>query len=274
MDAERMPQKRPMTVKSPREIKLMRTAGLIVWEAHQEAAKVVAPGVNTMEIEEAIAGVFEKYDAIPLFKGVPGPFPFPTVTCVSVNEEVVHGIPGKRTLKEGDIVSIDTGCMVKGWCSDAAVTHPVGEVSAEVQQLLDVTKGTLDLAIELLKTKSFWSEVAAEMARFVRQAKFSVVEDFVGHGIGKDLHEEPKVPNFDSRQLRESDIKLRQGLVLAIEPMVNLGSKRVRCRKDGWTQVTTDGQPSAHFEHTIALTADGPMLLTGPPTGDEIEDSG
>ncbi|MFT7643118.1 MAG: methionyl aminopeptidase, partial [Pirellulaceae bacterium] len=181
----------------------------------------------------------------------------------------VHGIPGKRVLQDGDIVSIDTGCKVKGWCGDAAVTHPVGDVSAEVQQLLEVTKGTLDIAIELLKTKSRWSEIAVEMARFVRQAKFSVVEEFVGHGIGRDLHEEPKVPNFDSRQLRESDIELRPGLVLAIEPMVNMGNKRVRCRKDGWTQVTTDGQPSAHFEHTIALTAAGPQLLTGPPLAEE-----
>ena len=143
----------PITLKSTREIKLMRKAGLIVWEAHQEAAKVVGPGVNTMEIEEVVAGVFEKYDAIPLFKGVPGPYPFPAVTCISVNEEVVHGIPGKRTLKEGDIVSIDTGCKVKGWCGDAAVTHAVGDVSPQVQELLDVTQGTLALAVELLKSR-------------------------------------------------------------------------------------------------------------------------
>ncbi len=260
----------PITLKSTREIKLMRTAGLIVWEAHQEAAKVVGPGVNTMEIEEAVAGVFEKYDAIPLFKGVPGPYPFPAVTCISVNEEVVHGIPGKRTLKEGDIVSIDTGCKVKGWCGDAAVTHAVGNISPQVQELLDVTKGTLVLAIDLLKTKTKWSEIAAEMARFVRRAKFSVVEDFVGHGIGRDLHEEPKVPNFDSRQLRESDVELRPGLVLAIEPMVNAGTPSVEEGADGWTVITADCSLSVHFEHTVALTADGPMRLTAAP-GTEVD---
>ena len=151
-------------------------------------------------------------NAVPLFKGVPGKVPFPAATCISVNEEVVHGIPGQRRLKEGDIVSLDTGCKLNGWCGDSAYTHPVGRVSAGVQKLLDVTKGRLDLAIELMAVKTRWSDVAREMATYVRDNGFSVVENFVGHGIGREMHEEPQVPNFVSAQLRRShDFQLGAG---------------------------------------------------------------
>lgn len=244
----------------------MRRAGLVVWEAHQIAARMVKPGVTTGEIDAAIEKFFLEKNAEPLFKGVPGKVPFPAVTCISVNEEVVHGIPGPRKLKEGDIVSIDTGCKLDGWCGDSAITAPVGRVTPEIQRLLDVTKGTLDLAIRLMAVKKRWSEVAHEMEMFVKDAGYYVVENFVGHGIGREMHEDPQVPNFCSPQLRRrGDFALEPGLVIAIEPMVNMGTKKVKGLKDHWTQATTDGKPSAHFEHTVAMTKDGPVPLTVGP---------
>jgi methionyl aminopeptidase len=244
----------------------MRKAGLVVWEAHQVAAELVKPGVTTAEIDAAVEKLFDEKHAEPLFRGVPGVVPFPAVTCISVNEEVVHGIPGPRQLKVGDCVSIDTGCRVDGWCADSAITHPVGQVEPQVAKLLDVTKGVLDLAIQLMAHKRLWSEVATEMETYVRDAGFSVVESFVGHGIGREMHEDPQVPNFVSKQLRRSgDFELRPGLVIAIEPMVNIGTKRVKGMPDHWTQVTQDGMASAHFEHTVAVTENGPVALTAGP---------
>jgi methionyl aminopeptidase len=252
--------------KSPRELEMMRKAGLLVWEAHQLAAAAVRPGVTTAEIDTIVERFFQQHRAAPLFKGVPGRVPFPAVTCISINEEVVHGIPGPRRLKEGDIVKIDTGCKVAGWCGDAALTHPVGRIDPEVRRLLDVTQATLNLAIRLMGTKSLWSEVAAEMEAFVKKSGFCVVESFVGHGIGREMHEDPQVPNFVSSQLRRGgDFRLQPGLVIAIEPMVNMGTKRVRVRPDHWTQVTADGRQSAHFEHTVAVTEQGPYVLTAAP---------
>ena len=259
-------------LRSTREMAQMRRAGLLVWKAHQIASSLVKPGVTTGEIDAAVEEFFLAHNAVPLFKGVKGKIPFPAVTCISVNEEVVHGIPGKRVLKEGDIVSIDTGCRLDGWCGDSAVTIAVGKVAPEVQQLLDVTSGVLDLAIELMGKYKMWSEVAAEMATYVRKAGFSVVETFVGHGIGREMHEDPQVPNFVSPQLRRNgDFTLEPGLVIAVEPMVNLGSKHVKGLPDHWTQATQDGKPSAHFEHTIAMTDNGPWVLTSPPLeGEQI----
>jgi methionyl aminopeptidase len=252
--------------RSLRELALMRKAGLVVWQAHQLALAVLRPGVTTAEIDKTIEDFFRQQHAEPLFKGVPGKVPFPAVTCISINEEVVHGIPGPRKLKEGDIVSLDTGCKLNGWCGDAAYTHPVGQVRPEVQRLLDVTGQTLDLAIDLMGKRKWWSEVAAAMEAFVRQKGLTVVEQFVGHGIGRQMHEEPQVPNFVSDQLRRGgDFRLLPGLVIAVEPMVNLGTKRVKTRPDHWTQATADGRASAHFEHTIAVTEWGPYVLTAGP---------
>lgn len=248
----------------------MRKAGLIVNKAHQLAAGMIRPGVTTAEIDAAVESLFDDEGAIPLFKGVPGKVPFPAVTCMSINEEVVHGIPGPRQLAEGDIISIDTGCKIEGWCGDAAVTHPVGQIAPRVQELLDVTRGTLELAIRLMGEKSVWSEVAAEMEKYVKDHGFSVVESFVGHGIGRSMHEEPQVPNFCSKQLlKHGDFRLEPGLVIAVEPMVNVGTGDVKAMPDHWTMSTRDGQPSAHFEHTIAISADGPLVLTADPGPDE-----
>ena len=189
---------------------------------------------------------------------------------MSVNEAVVHGIPNDRPLKEGDILSMDTGCRLGGWCGDAAYTYSVGQIKPEVQRLLDATQAVLALAIELLEQKSYWSAIAREMSEFVRDHGYTTVENFVGHGVGREMHEDPQVPNFPSRSLRGSgDFRIEPGLVIAVEPMVNMGTKRVKLLKDHWTQVTADGKPSAHFEHTIAITVDGPQLLTAAPNAVE-----
>ena len=193
---------------------------------------------------------------------VKGKPPFPAVVCASVNEQVVHGIPNKRPLKEGDILSIDTGCRLNGWCGDSAVTLAIGKVSPETQKLLDVTRETLDLSIRAMGRCRYWSEVAGLMERFVKSQGMFVVEKFVGHGIGQDMHEEPQVPNFVSKALKKHDILLEPGLVLAVEPMVALGTKEVRTLDDGWTVETKDRRFSAHFEHTVAMTPAGPRVLT------------
>ncbi len=260
-----------LQLKSTREIGLMRQSGLAVWKAHQIAAKMICPGATTAQIDLAIEEHFAKLGAIPLFLDYPNSVrnkpAFPAVTCMSVNEAVVHGIPDDRPLQEGDIVSIDTGCLLNGWCGDAAVTHPVGRVSSEVQKLLDVTEGVLNLAIEQMNHKSRWSPIAEMMAQYVADHGFSTVECFVGHGIGREMHEDPQVPNFPSRSLRGSgDFRIEPGLVIAVEPMVNMGTKRVKMLEDQWTQVTADGRFSAHFEHTLAVTEDGPVALTVAPT--------
>lgn len=255
-------------LRSLREINLMRRAGLLVWEAHQLVASMIKPGITTLEIDRAVEEFFAGHNAIPLFKGVPGDKgPFPGVCCMSVNEEVVHGIPSRRVLKEGDIVSVDTGCRLDGWCGDSANTFAVGQIDPEVQRLLDVTQGVLELAIDLMSKKSRWSQVAEQMGTYVRDMGFSSVENFVGHGIGRDMHEEPQVPNFLSPSLqRNGDFSLEPGLVIAIEPMVNMGTKKVRQHNDSWTQSTLDSMPSAHFEHTVAITDKGVWVLTDPPS--------
>jgi methionyl aminopeptidase len=248
----------------------MRRAGLLVWQVHRLVAAMIKPGVTTAEIDAVVDRFFAEHHAAPLFKGFPGKVPFPAATCVSINEEVVHGIPGARRLVEGDIVSIDTGCKLSGWCGDAASTYAVGRIGPDVRRLLDVAKNALSLAIVLLGRCSRWSQVAGEMEAYVKRHKYSMVEAFVGHGIGREMHEDPQVPNFVNSQLRrgQGDFRLAPGLVIAVEPMVNMGTKRVRTKADYWTQVTADGRPSAHFEHTVALTENGPYILTAGPNGE------
>lgn len=259
-------------LKSEREIALMRKAGLLVWQAHQIAAELVKPGVTTAEINEAVERFFVEQKAIALFKGVPsntGNVPFPAAACISVNEQLVHGIPGPRVLKEGDVISIDLGCKLNGWCGDAAVTHPVGKISAKAQKLLDVTEGALQLAIELIPKRTRWSQVAREMEAYVKDEKFSVVEGLVGHGIGRNLWESPQVPNYFTLTYEAlGDFPLQPGLVIAVEPMVNMGSKRLKTLSDHWTIVAADGQPTAHFEHTLAITKKGVEVLTAGPHGE------
>ncbi len=251
-----------ISLKRPQEIELMREAGRLVAKALELARKMIEPGITTGEIDAAIERLFLKNQAVPLFKGYPGKVPFPAVACISVNEQVVHGIPGDRKLKLGDLVKVDTGCRLNGWCGDSAWSFPVGEVDAVKQRLLEVGEQNLHAAIHELKSQKRWSDVAQVMESLVHKAGFSVVEQFVGHGIGREMHEDPQVPNFVSSQLRRHDFRIEPGLVLAIEPMVNAGSKRVRVLKDHWTIETEDRKPSVHFEHTVAITADGPCVLT------------
>src|SRR5579872_1289763 len=240
----------------------MREAGRLVAQAHSLVSRMVEPGCTTAEIDAVVERLFEKHGAVPLFKGVPGKVPFPSVCCISINEQVVHGIPGPRQLERGDIVKVDTGCRLNGWCGDAAWTYAVGEIDELKRRLMQIGEENLYLAIREAGRVKRWSEVAQSMEKHVKQAGFSVVEQFVGHGIGREMHEDPQVPNFVSAQLKRHDFRLEPGLVLAIEPMVNAGTKNVRVLKDHWTVETKDRKPSVHFEHTVAITAAGPDILT------------
>lgn len=251
-----------LQLKSAREIEAMRQAGKVVASAHALVRGMVRPGVRTAEIDAAVENLFAEAGAVPLFKNFPGKVPFPAVTCMSVNEVVVHGIPGDRVLNEGDIVSVDTGCKVNGWCGDSAWTYAVGEIDEESQRLMDCGRNTLKIAIESLRSCTRWSQVAKKMELAVKEAGFSVVDQFVGHGIGRKMHEEPQVPNYWRSGMQAEDFRIQPGLVLAIEPMINAGKPGVRILKDHWTAVTVDGKRSVHFEHTVAVTAEGPVLLT------------
>jgi methionyl aminopeptidase len=244
------------------EIAQMREAGKVVAEALRTARSMVRPGVRTIEIDRAIESIYNRHSVTPLFKGYPGKVPFPAVTCISLNEQVVHGIPGQRVLQNGDLVKIDTACKLNGWCADAAICVPVGEVRPEIRRLVQVAEEALQLAIREVGRRRRWSEVAGLIERHIHLAGFSVVEKFVGHGIGRIMHEPPQVPNYTSKEMREYDADLVPGLVLAIEPMVNLGRKDVIELPDGWTVITRDRLPSAHCEHTVAITESGVEVLT------------
>jgi methionyl aminopeptidase len=253
-------------LKSKREIGLMREAGKLVAEALRICRSMAKPGTRTIEIDQAVEKFYARFGAVPLFKGYPGPkVPFPAVTCISLNEQVVHGIPGHRQIREGDLLKIDTACKLNGWCADAAVTIPVGQVSAERQRLVRVAEEVLRIArVEMARCR-YWSEVAGKMQRYAESNGFSVVEQYVGHGIGRIMHEPPQVPNFVSKELKKHDFRLVEGLVLAIEPMVNMGRADTLTLGDHWTVVTKDGLPSAHVEHTFALTNEGVATITADP---------
>jgi methionyl aminopeptidase len=255
-----------ITLRSRREIELMRDAGAVVAGVLSKLQEIARPGVSTAHLDEVAAKLTSQAAALPLFKGVRSPYarmPFPGVICASINEQVVHGIPSNRvTLKPGDILSIDFGVRLRGYCGDAAVTVAIGEISVENRRLMDITKGTLDLAIRMAAPGVRWSKIAGEMQKMAESAGFSVVTEFVGHGIGTQMHEEPRVPNFVSDELLANDIVLAEGMILAVEPMINSGTSNVRTLKDGWTVVTADEKCSAHFEHTIAITGRGCEVLT------------
>ncbi|MBR5757392.1 MAG: type I methionyl aminopeptidase [Thermoguttaceae bacterium] len=258
------------SLKTEKDIWKMRKAGLLTWSAHELVRKIIRPGMTTRELDAEVEKLFDRNFAVGMFKGVPGRVPFPAVTCISINDQVVHGIPGDRVIQDGDLVSVDLGCKIDGWCGDSAYTSLVGSVSEKAKKLVQTTRETLWLAIERLKTARYWSEVARDMEKYVRERGFSVVESFVGHGIGRTMHEEPQVPNFIYESfLREEDFQIRPGLVIAIEPMVNEGGKRIKQLSDFWTIKTADGKLSAHEEHTVGMLKTGPLVLTGPP---ETED--
>lgn len=245
-----------MLLKSPAEIEVMREAGRITASALRVVGEAVVPGVTTAQLDEIAAEHIRKEGGKPAFLGYRG---FPATLCVSVNDEVVHGIPGKRRLREGDIVSVDCGVIVDGYYGDAAMTFPVGHVSDEARRLMDVTREALDAAIARCRPGMRLGDVGNAVQTVVERAGFSVVREYVGHGIGRSMHEEPQVPNFGRAG---TGVTLKPGTVLAIEPMVNAGGYAVRSLDDGWTVVTADGSLSAHFEHTVAITEDGPSILT------------
>ncbi len=259
---------RGIILKSQREIDLMRKAGHLVYQVHEEVRETVKPGITTAELNELAEKRIADAGATALFKGVVNPqarIAFPAALCISVNEEIVHGIPGDRVLNEGDIVSVDCGVRLEGYCGDAARTLAIGEIDENAQKLLDVTENTLKLAIEEMAPDRMWGEVASKMQEYVEQNGFSVVRDFVGHGIGQQMHEEPKVPNYHDRKQAKSDFRLRSNMTIAVEPMVNAGTHEVRYSDaDRWVIVTRDGSWAAHFEHTLAMTDKGVVILTGP----------
>jgi methionyl aminopeptidase len=244
--------------RSQAELDKMRRSGVALKKVHEAVRAVVAPGVSTMDLERVAEEKIRELGAKPAFKGY---YDYPCVLCTSVNNEIIHGIPSpKRVLKDGDIISIDCGVVLDGYYSDAAVTLPVGyTLSPELKKLLDVTEGSLRRAINEVKLGKTVGDIGAVVQEYVEANGFSVVREFVGHGIGTRMHEDPQVPNFG---VRGHGIRLREGMVLAIEPMVNVGKPGARVLDDKWTAVTEDGSYSAHFEHTVAVTRNGPLVLT------------
>ena len=255
----------PIIIKTRREIELMRAAGQLGHRILQEMKSAVRPGVTTAHLNDIARDELNRHGAIGLSKNYPTYKPgegYPAETCISVNEEVVHGVPGPRMLKNGDVVTLDLALSLNGYCADTAITVPVGEVSASMQKLLDVTSGTLDLALTHMKPGKKWSEVARLMQHNVERNGFSVIREFVGHGIGRTMHEDPKVANFVTAEQLRGDFKLRPGMTLAVEPMVVIGRRDVRILDDNWTVVTEDRKAAAHFEHTVAITETGIDILT------------
>jgi len=255
-----------ITLRSRREIELMRRAGAVVAGVLSKLQEIAEPGVTTGYLDRVALQMTAAAGAEALFKGVRSSFakiPFPGAICTSVNEQVVHGIPSDRVkLESGDILSVDFGVRLNGYCGDAAITFAIGEISEDKRKLMDVTKEVLDIAIAKAAPAVKWSRIAAEMQNYAESAGFSVVRDFVGHGIGRKMHEEPRVPNFVSDELLVDDFVLAEGMVIAVEPMINAGRSSVRTMKNGWTVVTRDGKCSAHFENTIAIVKNGCEVLT------------
>lgn len=245
-----------ITLKSSKELERMREAGKIVYLTHQELKKWIQPGITTKEIDQIAEKFIRKMGAVPSFKGYHG---FPGSICTSINDQLVHGIPGNRKLKEGDIISIDIGACYDGYHGDSAWTYPVGKISPEAQRLLEVTEASLYKGLEQAKPGARIGDLSHAIQTVVESAGFSIVREYVGHGIGKDLHEDPKVPNYG---LPGKGPRLKPGMTLAVEPMVNAGSRHVRTLEDHWTVVTVDGSLCAHFEHTIAITEEGYEILT------------
>jgi methionyl aminopeptidase len=242
--------------KTERELEIMREAGRIVALTHQELQKYITPGITTKELDVIAEKFIRSCNAIPSFKGYNG---FRGSICVSVNEELVYGIPGDRVLREGDIISIDIGAKYNGYHGDSAWTYPVGEISDETQRLLDVTEESLYKGLKEAKPGDRLSNISHAIQTYVEERNFSVVREYVGHGVGQDLHEDPQIPHYGPPN---KGPRLKPGMVLAIEPMVNAGTRYVKTLADDWTVVTVDGKVCAHFEHTVAITETGYEILT------------
>jgi len=252
--------------KSPAELEKMRASGMLVYSILQKMREMVEEGITTMDLEKVAERMIRDAGAKPAFKGYYVPAVgsrFPYVLCTSINDEIVHGMPSaKRKLKKGDIVSIDTGVKLDGYYGDSAITVPVGEVNGQVERLLDVTRESLEKAIDKAREGNRLFDICGTVEEFVKSNGFSIVREYVGHGIGTQLHEEPQVPNYVDRS--NENPRLKEGMVIAIEPMVNAGGGESRLSSDRWTAVAKDGSYSAHFEHCVAITKNGPWVLTRP----------
>lgn len=262
----RLASGRGIILKSDREIQLIRQAGRVVFRVLSMMKELARPGITTAQLNAVAEKMIDEAGGTALFKGVENPqarCPFPAALCTSVNEELVHGIPNNKPLREGDVVSIDCGVRLNGYCGDSATTLPIGKVSSEASRLLDVTRKSLDVAIAEMKPGRMWSEVARKIQDYIEGERLSVVREFVGHGIGREMHEEPKVPNYWDNSQKRLDFKLVPRMVLAVEPMVNLGTHKVEYSgAERWVVVTKDRKLAAHFEHTIAITESGVEILT------------
>lgn len=252
---------RGVIVKNVEELALMREAGRLNALALATVREMIRPGITTAELDAAAEAVIRKHGGAPIFKGYPGAYPYPATLTISVNEELVHGIPGKRKLKEGDIVSIDCGTLLEGFVGDSAFTAGVGEISAEAQKLLEVTEQSLYVGIDKMRKGNRTGDVSAAIQKFVESQGMHVTREYTGHGVGRQMHEGPQVPNYGTPG---RGMELRPGITIAIEPMVLIGTPRTRVKPDQWTVVSADGSLTAHFEHTVAVTEDEPLILTLP----------
>ncbi len=250
---------RSINIKTPYEIKIMREAGRINAESLAAAVALVKPGVTTGELNEAFEAVHKKYDVFSPFKDYPGPYPYPASICTSVNDELVHGIPSDRKLEEGDIVSIDCGTVYQGFVGDMSVTVPVGKVDAETDRLIKVTQQALEIAISKMVPGNTTGDVGCAVQTFVEEHGFFITRTYTGHGVGRKMHEGPQVPNYGKPG---RGMKLREGMTIALEPMVLVGTGSTRVKEDDWTVASADGSLTAHFEHTVAVTSNGPQILT------------
>lgn len=266
-----MAWERNVVIKSSEEIEIMREAGHINALALETVRKMIKPGITTAELDAAAESVILKHGGVPTFKGYPGPYPYPATLTISINEELVHGIPSKRTLKSGDIVSVDCGTTFKGFVADSAFTAGVGDISDTAKKLLEVSENALSAGIKQMVVGNRVGDISSAIQQYVEKSGFHVPRDYSGHGVGRQMHEAPQVPNY-GRPGR--GLVLRPGITLALEPMLLVGTYRTRVLPDQWTVVSADGSLTAHFEHTVAVTGDGPRILTlvnGENTGRMIE---
>jgi methionyl aminopeptidase len=250
-----------VVIKSSAELALMREAGRVNALALAAVKEMIRPGVTTADLDAAAAEVIQKHGGKPVFKGYPGPYPYPATICASINEELVHGIPGKRKLKAGDILSVDCGTLLDGFVGDAAFTAGVGEISALAQKLLDVTEKSLYIGIEQMRSGNRTGDISSAIQRYVESQGFHVTREYTGHGVGRKMHEGPQVPNYGTAGRGP---QLRSGMTIALEPMVLVGTPHTRVMGDQWTVVSADGSLTAHFEHSVAVTEGDPWILTLP----------
>lgn len=254
-----MSWERSINIKSSFEIELMREAGRINAEALAAAVAEIRPGVTTLELNEAFEAVQRKYDVYSPFKNYPGPVPYPASICTSVNDELVHGIPSKRKLVEGDIISIDCGTVYKGFVGDMAVTVPVGSITPVAEKLLDVTKQALEIAISKMVAGNTVGDIGYAVETYVKSNNLHITRTYTGHGVGRKMHEGPQVPNYGKPG---HGMRLQEGMTIALEPMVLVGTSNTIVKADDWTVASADGSLTAHFEHTVAITSNGPQILT------------